>query len=81
MWGKKKSQESSNGAKMNFAIQGFQDLQDANKLVMIANKVVESYNNDSIKRGDHMTVTFNDNRKYNVGIDPDKHLIFIQKVE
>lgn len=49
IWGKKKKEERR-GTPMNFAIQGFEDLTDATKLVKIANAVVEKYNEDDLAR-------------------------------
>jgi len=81
IWGKKKKKEERRGTPMNFAIQGFEDLTDTTKLVKIANAVVEKYNEDDLARGDYLTLTFGDDRKYKAGIDPSKKLIFIQRVE
>ena len=66
---------------MNFAIQGFEDLTDATKLVKIANAVVEKYNKDDLSTGDYITLTFEDDRKYKAGIEPSKQLIFIQRIK
>lgn len=67
--------------KLNFALSGFDDMTDAMRIINLANRVIEGYNDNSITNGKYLSITYADNRKYNVALDASKYLVIIEKVE
>jgi len=64
--------------KMNFALQGFEDGRDAARIVDLANKIVEKFNKDQ-SQNSFLTVTYVDDRRYQVAIDPHKDLVCVRR--
>jgi len=67
--------------KTNFTISGIEDRTDTSRLINLANKVIECYNDKSLKNGEFLTPTFGDDREYNVKLIPENTIICIHRVK
>lgn len=67
--------------KTNFTISGIEDGTDTSRIIDLANKVIEKHNDKNLKKGEFLTVTFGDDREYNVKITPENTIISIHRVK
>ncbi len=58
--------------KTNFTISGIEDATDTSRLIDLANKIIERHNDKRLKKGEYLTITFGDNREYNIKLVDDK---------
>lgn len=66
---------------MNLFIKDFENAKDTGKIVDLVNTIVERHNEKEIKSGEYLTITYKDERKYRVAINPKEDVIAIERLK
>ncbi len=67
--------------KTNFTISGIEDGTDTSRLIDLANRVIERHNDKTLKKEEFLTITFGDDREYNVKLIPENTIICIHRTK